>query len=125
MTITGKDVVTSGLVAAIVVPYLGYLAFGEMPFIQDPRGMGATGLLLGLLAAAVAGRAAFRPDPEHRIALSTGVLALVLGVATVWVETSEILLGFFMVALVLTWALGEYAAHHAPVDTGRPMARSV
>jgi hypothetical protein len=55
-----RDGVATPLVAAIVVPYVGYLVRGSMPFIQDPRGMAATGLVLGLPAAAVAGREAFR-----------------------------------------------------------------
>jgi hypothetical protein len=79
--ITYKDLVATLLVAAIVVPYLGSLAWGAMPFIQDPRGMAATGLVLGLAAAAVVGRAAFVPEPMHRSALGSGIVALLLGIA--------------------------------------------
>jgi hypothetical protein len=63
MRITYRDVVATLLVAGVVVPYLGYLGWGRVPLLQDPRGMGAVGLVLGL----------------------------------------------FVVSLVLTWALGEYA----------------
>ena len=45
MTIKPRDWVATLLVAAIAVPYIGYLIRGEMPFIQDPRGMSATGLV--------------------------------------------------------------------------------
>jgi hypothetical protein len=76
MRITTTDVIATLLVAAIVVPYLGYLAWGDMPFIQDPRGMAATGLILGLAAALVAGRAAFEAEPMHRAALASGAVAL-------------------------------------------------
>ncbi|GAA4714477.1 hypothetical protein GCM10023215_67060 [Pseudonocardia yuanmonensis] len=38
-------------IAAIVVPYVGYLVRGAMLFIQDPRGMAGTGLVLGIAAA--------------------------------------------------------------------------
>lgn len=38
------------LVLAIGVPYMGYLINGEMPFIKDPRGMSAVGLVLGTIA---------------------------------------------------------------------------
>jgi hypothetical protein len=124
MRLTNKDVIATLLVAAVVVPYIGYLINGSMPFIEDARGMGATGLVLGVAAAIVAGRGAIDADADHRAALSCGVVAFVLGLATVWAETNEILLGFFIVSIVATWALGEYAAHHAPLDTGRPMARS-
>ena len=122
MRITYKDVVATLLVAAIVVPYIGYLAWGDMPFIQDPRGMGATGLILGLAAALVAVRAIFKPDPIHRTALGAGVVALVLGVATVWAETSETLLAAFIVAIVVTWVLGEAAHLRGPVTARRPLA---
>lgn len=122
MSTTSKDVVATLLVAAIVVPYIGYLAWGEMPFVQDPRGMAAVGLILGLAAAVVAGRDAFTPEPLHRAALGAGVVALVLGIATVWAETSEALLAAFIIAIVVTWALGEAAHVRGSVTTGRPMA---
>ena len=43
-----KDLLGTILFAAIAVPYIGYLINGEMPFIKDPRGMSATGLVLGV-----------------------------------------------------------------------------
>jgi hypothetical protein len=116
---TTRDVVATVLVAAIVVPYIGYLIAGEMPFIEDPRGMAATGLVLGLAAAAVAGRAALTPTPLHRATLASGVVALGLGIAALWAETSEVLLALFVVAIVITWGLGELAAQsgrHAPAQ---------
>jgi hypothetical protein len=124
MRITSKDVIATLLVAAIVVPYVGYLAWGDMPFIQDPRGMAATGLILGLAAAATAGRAALDPEPVHRAALVSGVVALTLGVAALLVGTSEALLAVFVVAVVVTWALGEFAHARRPVASDRSMARS-
>jgi hypothetical protein len=123
MRFTRKDIVATLLVAAIVVPYIGYLVWGEMPFIEDPRGMGAVGLILGIAAALVPGRAAFDPEPLHRVALGTGVVALALGVATVWSGTSETLLAVFIVAIVGTWILGETAHARGSVSAGRQMAR--
>jgi hypothetical protein len=102
-----KDIVASLLVAAIVVPYIGYLMRGDMPFIQDPRGMAATGLILGLAAAAFAGRVMFAPGVWHRVTLVIGVITLVVGVAAFWVATSELLLAMFMIGIVVTWALAE------------------
>jgi hypothetical protein len=72
MRIGWRDGVATLLVAAIVVPYIGYLVRGSMPFVQDPRSMAATGLMLGLAAAAVVGREAERgasrqpPSPWRR-----------------------------------------------------------
>jgi glucose uptake protein GlcU len=122
MKITYRDVVATLLVAAIVVPYIGYLAWGDIPFIQDPRGMAATGLVLGLAAAAVAGRSALHPDPMHRAALGSGVAALALGIAALWAETNEVLLALFIVAIVVTWMLGEIAHARGSVAAGRSMA---
>jgi hypothetical protein len=56
MRLTIRDAVATVLVAAVLVPYLEYLVRGEMPFIEDPRGMPATGLVLGAAAFLVAGR---------------------------------------------------------------------
>jgi hypothetical protein len=50
MRLRSKDLLASILFAAIAVPYVGYLVNGEMPFIKDPRGMSATGLVLGVVA---------------------------------------------------------------------------
>jgi hypothetical protein len=119
--VTYNDVIATLLVAAIMVPYIGYLAWGDMPFTQDPRGMAATGLILGLAAAAVAGRASFERDPLHRAALGSGIIALVLGIAAVWAET-EVLLALFIAAIVVTWALGEFASTRGSVTTGHPLA---
>lgn len=47
MRLTLKDLVATILFAAIAVPYVGYLINSELPFIKDPRGMSAAGLVLG------------------------------------------------------------------------------
>ncbi len=122
MRITTRDVVATVLVAAIVVPYLGYLAWGDMPFVEDPRGMAAIGLLLGLAAAAVAGRAALDPEPMHRAALGSGIVAVTFGLAALLAETSELLLALFIAAIVLTWALGELARTRGSVVSSRSAA---
>jgi hypothetical protein len=119
-----RDLVATVLVAAIVVPYIGYLVWGEMPFLKDPRGVGTTGLILGVAAAIVIGRAVFHPAPLSRAALATGVVALVAGIATVWVETSEGLLAGFIGLIAATWALGELAYSGSSTTAGRRMAQS-
>lgn len=50
MKLRFKDLIGTILIAAIAIPYVGYLINGEMPFIKDPRGMSATGLVLGVAA---------------------------------------------------------------------------
>lgn len=124
MRTTSKNIIATLLVAAIVVPYVGYLVWGDMPFVQDPRGMAAVGLILGLAAAAVVGRAALDPEPMHRAALGSGIVALALGIAALVAETNEALLALFVIAIVLTWALGEAAQLPRPVATDRSVAHS-
>lgn len=43
--LTIKDAVATVLLMAVGIPYVGYLIRGEMPFIQDPRGMAGVGLV--------------------------------------------------------------------------------
>lgn len=82
------DLLATILVAAIAVPYIGYLINGEMPLIQDPRGMSATGLVLGVLAFQVLRRGdAF--DRLGKIEIGLGLVSLTLGlVALILAETA-------------------------------------
>ena len=109
MRFTWKDALVTILVAAVAVPYIGYLVRGSMPFIEDPRGMAATGLVLGLIAAAVTGRAAFTQERFGRPAEIVAFMSLGTGLATlIWAESgtlSDVLLAAFMGTMVLTWAL--------------------
>jgi lysylphosphatidylglycerol synthetase-like protein (DUF2156 family) len=103
---TLRDTIGAVLVAAIAVPYAGYLVNGEMPFIQDPRGMSAVALVLGAAAYLVIGR----PVTSHRLErVFVGVIAAVavLGVvAFALAETAaaEALLAVFVVSVVVAFA---------------------
>ena len=103
-----RDVVATVLVAAVAVPYVGYLIRGSMPFIEDPRGMAATGLVLGGVAAVVV-RQVFGRGRFGRAAAVAGVGSLTVGItALVWAESgtaSDILLAVFMAGIGVTWAL--------------------
>lgn len=105
MQLTRRDALATLLVAAILVPYVGYLVRGEMPFIQDPRGMAATGLILGLLAFAIVGRSALGTGALMWTGVAIGIASIGLGVAAVWAETNEVLLGAFIATIVVLWAL--------------------
>lgn len=105
-----RDAIASIVVAAVAIPYVGYLIRGEMPFIQDPRGMagvGIVGLILSFVAWGVGTRTAF-----GKVMLVAGFAALGLGIgaALVGVEGSELLLALFMVAIALVY-LAETAYH--------------
>ncbi|RTL69497.1 MAG: hypothetical protein EKK42_05060 [Pseudonocardiaceae bacterium] len=123
MRFTWKDMAATVLVAAIVVPYVGYLVWGAVPFVQDARGMAAVGLVLGIAAAALAVDRWFAPGAEQRAALVTGTAAVGLGVAALW-TVNGVVLAAFVIAIVATWALGEFIhvrelqeAHHTPTGT--------
>ena len=106
MRLQSKDLLASILFAAIVVPSVGYLINGEMPFIKDPRGMSATGLALGVVTYLVIRR----DDLSDRVGTNKTALAgtsLVLGiVALVLAETAaaEVLLAVFMASILIVWA---------------------
>jgi hypothetical protein len=107
MRLKSKDLLASILFAAIAVPYAGYLINGEMPFIKDPRGMSATGLVLGVVAYLVIRR----EDLSDRVGKAETALAgvsLVLGVVAVALaETAvaEVLLAVFMASILIVWAV--------------------
>jgi hypothetical protein len=105
MKLTRKDLIATLLIAAVVVPYVGYLIWDEMPFVQDPRGMaavGIVGLLLGFAAWGVGLRSMF-----GKVMLVLGIATLGLGIAAALVgaEGSELLLATFVGAIVLVWAI--------------------
>jgi hypothetical protein len=107
MRLTAKDWVATGLVAAIAVPYIGYLVRGEMPFIEDARGMAATGLVLGIAAYLVMTWGdSF--DQVGKAETALAVVGLALGVvALAFAEgaAAEVLLAVFMTSILVIWAV--------------------
>jgi hypothetical protein len=127
MRLTWRDGVATLLVALIGVPYVGYLLQGEMPFIKDPRGMSAVGLVLGVAAFFVARRPSREPhdavttaeDVLGVVAFGVGVIALILAEAAV----AETLLAIFMAAIAVVWAV--QMLHHAGVLSAGEGMRAV
>lgn len=107
MRLHPRDWVATVLVVAIVVPYIGYLVRGTMPFIEDPRGMSAAGLVLGL-AAFVALRIAPEARHGHVLEAVLAGVSLAIGVgALAFAETfvAEVLLAAFVVSIVAVLAV--------------------
>ena len=107
MRLKVKDLVATGLVAAIAVPYIGYLVRGEMPFIEDARGMSAVGLALGGLAYWVIARGD-QLQGFGLVATYAAVAGLLAGVvALLFAEfaAAEVLLAIFMVTIVVVLAM--------------------
>ncbi|WP_324652274.1 hypothetical protein [Georgenia sp. H159] len=112
MKLRKKDVLALLIGAAIAVPYVGYLLNGSMPFVRDPRGMAAIGLVLGAAAFAVIRRG----DPVDRLGkaeIALAVVVLALGVAALALaETAAagVWLAVFMGA-ILVMLVVELADH--------------
>lgn len=107
MKLTLRDLVATLLVLAIAVPYIGYLMNGSMPYIEDPRGMSAVGLLLGAVAFLVM-RSGDELDRAGKAEAGIALVSLGLGlVALAFAETAaaEALLAVFMVSILVVWAV--------------------
>jgi hypothetical protein len=108
--LTWKDGMATLFVAAVIAPYVGYLVRGEMPFVEDPRGMagiGIVGLVFGFVAWGLGLRSLF-----GKALLVLGLASLGLGIAAALVgaEGSEVLLAVFIGSIVVVW-LGEMLFH--------------
>ena len=121
MRLKSRDLIAAVLVALIAIPYVGYLINGEMPFVEDPRGMAAIGLVLGVAAFAVL-RTGDRLDGLGKTELGVAGISLALGiVALVFAEAAaaELLLALFMVSILVVFAveLMDHAGvlHHAEI----------
>src|SRR6266545_4501592 len=83
MKLSIRDGFATLLLAAILVPYVGFLANGSMPFIKDPPGMAATALILGAAAFLFGGR--FTADTVLGVTeLALVLVTLGIGVAAVF-----------------------------------------
>jgi hypothetical protein len=117
-----RDLIATILVAAIGIPYVGYLINGEMPFIKDPRGMSGLGLILGTAAFLVL-RGGDAVDRLGKVETGLAALSLVLGVvALVLAETAatEVLLAVFMVSILVVWAVELLDHVGMPPGAGHP-----
>ena len=119
MRLTLRDAVTTVFVAAIGVPYIGFLIRRSMPFIQDPRGMAGTGLVLGVAAFLAFGHPILA-SRLGKVQLVLDVAALTAGVAALaFAETvaADTLLALFMALIAVAWAV-TILDHAGLVSTG-------
>jgi small basic protein len=107
MKLKARDLTATLLVALIAIPYVGFLVAGEMPFVDDPRGMSAVGLLLGSVAYVVLQSGAPLDRTEKVETVLAAVSAILGVVAMVLAETAaaEVLLAVFMGSILLVWAV--------------------
>ena len=123
MKIGWKDAVATLLVAAVVIPYAGYLAWGSMPFIQDPTGMAGTALVLGTLAFGFGGWVDLAAGTVYRWSTAAaGVATFLVGMLALVSESflggtvREYLVGATVLGIVALWGTSEL--HNAGVIAG-------
>jgi hypothetical protein len=103
--LTVRDYVATALVALIVIPYLGYLAWDETPVLQDPRALAGWGIALGLPAFVII-RGADLLDWTGLAEVGAAAVSLLLGIiALVLSDTAaaEVLLAAFMASILVVW----------------------
>jgi hypothetical protein len=118
MKFTRKDAVATGLVAAVVVIYIAYLAFDGIPLVRDDKGMTAVGLIGGFLSRRIGGRAGFA---HQRLAFAGALGSMALGVAALITE-SEVVLAVFIASIVGLWLTAMYVHTRAGAHRGVPIA---
>jgi hypothetical protein len=106
MRLKTRDVLASILLVLVAIPYVGYLINGEMPFVEDTRGMSAVGLVLATVAFLVV----WRGDRQNKVwwftALVTTSLALgVVALALAETAAAEAMLAVFMASILVVWAV--------------------
>ena len=119
--LTIRDLMTTLIVAAVVVPFIGYSVRGSMPFVHDPRGMAGVGIAGCLLTFAAFDRERLGTGAFEWFMVTLGVLTLGFGIAALVAETSWALLVPMVAGLVIIWAAGllHDAGYIAPAHTVR------
>jgi hypothetical protein len=103
---TSRDVLATLILAAVLVPFIGYSARGSWPFVEDPRGMAGVGIVGALLAVWAFGRDAFMTGRFGVVLTTLAVIAVGFGVAALAAESTWWLLVPMVAALVAVWLLG-------------------
>jgi hypothetical protein len=114
---TGKDWISTGWVAAVVVIYVVYLTAGSAVFVDTVGEMALVGLVGGFLSRLIGGRAAFSPRWPAVVAAFT---ILGLGIA-VLATGNGALLALFIAANVLLCVAAlvvQARAARAPIEPG-------
>ena len=112
--LTIRDLLGSLLVAAILVPFVGYSVRGSMPFIRDVSEMAAIGIVGCLVAFGAFGRRAFGTGTFEAIMALALLLTLGCGIAALlaaaWVMLVPMAAGLvFMCVLALLQDAGRLA----------------
>lgn len=109
--LTPRDLAATLIVAAVIVPFVGYSVRGSMPFVQDPRGMAGVGLAGAVLALAAFGRRAFGSGMFERVMVGLAAITIGVAVAALIAENVWALLVPMVAGVVIVWVLA--LAHDA------------
>lgn len=119
--LTLRDLAATLIIAAVIVPFVGYSVRGSMPFVQDPRGMAGVGLVGAVLALMAFGWQAFGSGMFERIMIGLAAITIGLAVAALIAENVWALLVPMVASVVVVWALA--LAHDAGYLPTRRLAR--
>lgn len=117
--LTARDAWATLIVAAVLIPFVGYSARGTWPYVEDPRGMAGVGIVGALLAVWAFGREAFVTGRFGSVMTVLAVVAVGFGVAALIAESTWWLLVPMVAGLVAVWLLG--VLHDAGSLTGRAL----
>lgn len=96
-----KDKIAMGPVAVAVAVYVGYLAFGGLPWVPDVRAMAALALVLGLASRRIGGADAFA---HRRAARLASIACVALGFTAFFTENAVVLAVFMGLSVALSMA---------------------
>ncbi len=124
MKLTWRDGVATLALAALVVPFVGYLLYGSFPFLQDPTGAAGLTLILGMIGAYVGGWIV--TDKGSGLAIATvgaGALSAVLALAALlsenlWdVTTRNVMIGGSIALLAVLWVIALYRHTEGEIES--------
>lgn len=115
--LTVRDAWATLIVAAVLIPFVGYSARGSWPLVEDPRGMAGVGIVGALLAVWAFGREAFMTGRFGAVMTLLAATAVGFGVAALVAESTWWLLVPMIAGLIAVWFLG--VLHDAGNFAGR------
>jgi hypothetical protein len=118
-----RDVIATLIVVAVGILYIDVVGGSSAAFIADPRGVAGAGLVLGLVACAIAGESVTvsRKGTWRAIAGFMVPCLVIAGIVTV-ITNSTTVLAVFMALLVVLWAGS--TIHHLIAPEPRAVPRA-
>ena len=125
MRVRLRDLLATGLIVALVLPYLAFLAVGELPLIDTTRDMAAVALILGgAVIYMLVSAEQYDALGWFVMALAgAGALAGLLALGLTGSPVAGVLLAVFVALVIVIWAV-ELAEHTTfPAQPGGRLER--